>query len=144
VSLEELERRCALLEDLEQLKTLHRQYIEYLDNCQFKEILELFTDNATAEVRRKGVRKGKAGLEELYIKDLGRRTKTGGHFVTQPLLSVEGNKAIGHWTVLMLMNDPVRWIEGKNDCEYVKENGKWKICKLKFTRVAASEPSLFP
>ncbi len=36
------------------------------------------------------------------------------------------------------------WVQGINDCEYRKVNGKWYISKLKFTRTLASDPSLYP
>jgi len=38
----------------------------------------------------------------------------------------------------------VQWVQGKHECEYVKENGQWKFSKLKFTRTLASQPSEYP
>jgi hypothetical protein len=53
--------------------------------------------------------------------------------------------AKGTWLIYMLFSKPtIQWVQGKNECEYRKENGKWKLSKLKFTRTLASDPSLYP
>jgi hypothetical protein len=146
MNLEELEKRVRAIEDLEEIKMLQRQYMSCLDNLQFAKVLDLFTEDAEVEVRNSGVRKGKKGLTEIYIDMLGKRTaRTEGHLVGQPVITVDGNTAKGYWTVYMFFSVPsIEWVQGRNDCEYVKENGKWKFRKLKFTRTLASKPELFP
>ena len=146
MTLEEMERRLRALEDLEEIKKLHRQYISYLDNLQFDKALDLFAENATAEVRDSGVRKGKKEIAEIYLGVLAKRTtRKDGHLVIQPDITVDGDTAKGHWVVYILFSEPsVQWVQGRNDCEYVKDEGKWKFSKLKFTRTLASQTSLFP
>ena len=146
MTLEEMEKRLRALEDLEEIKKLHRKYISYLDNLQFEKALDLFSENATAEVRDSGVRKGKKEIAEIYLGVLAKRTtRKDGHLVGQPDITVEGATAQGHWIVYILFSEPsVQWVQGRNDCEYVKEDGKWKFSKLKFTRTLASQTNLFP
>ena len=117
-----------------------------MDNLQFEKSLDLFTDDATAEIRDSGIHNGKNEIAELYSKMAAfRKDVKEGHFVIQPDIIVEGDKATGTWIVYILFLGPsVQWVQGRNECEYVKESGKWKFRKLKFTRINASQPHMFP
>lgn len=144
--LEEMEKRIQALEDLEEIKKLHQNYINLMDNLQYKEVLDLFTEDASVEVRNSGVLKGKEGLTDIYINKLGRRTaRSEGHFVIEPDITIDGDTAKGTWLVYMLFSIPaVEWVQGRNEAEYKKVGGKWKIRSMKFTRTNASKPDMFP
>ena len=148
MSLEELEKRVRAIEDLEEIKKLHQNYINLMDNLQYEEVLDLFTENATSEVRNLGVKKGKKEMAEIYLGVLAKKrgtTRFEGHMAIEPDITVDGNTAKGTWLIYMLFSKPeIQWVQGKNECEYKKENGTWKISKLKFTRTLASDPSLYP
>jgi hypothetical protein len=146
MNLEEMEKRIQAIEDMEAIKKLHQKYIDLMDNLKYPEVLELFTDDCTLDVRNYGLLKGKEGLTEVYINKLGRRTaRTEGHIVIQPDITVNGNTARGTWLVYMLYSKPsVQWVQGTNETEYVKAGGKWKIKYMKFRRTNASSPDLFP
>jgi ketosteroid isomerase-like protein len=147
MSLEELEKRVKAIEDLEEIKKLHQNYINLMDNLQYEQVLDLFTEDATAEVRRSGVKRGKKEMAEIYLGTLARGrggSRHDGHMAIEPDISVEGNTARGSWLIYMFFSKPtIQWVQGRNECEYRKENGKWKISKLKFTRTLASDPSLY-
>jgi ketosteroid isomerase-like protein len=145
MSLEELGKRVRALEDLEEIKKLHQKYMNLMDNLQYKEVLDLFTEDASVEIRNSGVLKGKEALTDIYVNKLGRRPKTEGHFVIEPDITINGDTATGTWLVYMLFSKPtVEWVQGRNDAEYVKVGGKWKIRSMKFTRTNASKPEMFP
>ena len=148
MSLEDLEKRVKAIEDLEEIKKLHQNYINLMDNLQYEEVLDLFTEDATSEVRDFGVKKGKKEMAEIYLGVLAKKrgaTRFDGHMAIQPDITVDGNTAKGTWLIYMLFSKPeIQWVQGKNECEYKKENGTWKISKLKFTRTLASDPSLYP
>jgi len=147
MSLEELEKRIQAIEDLESIKKLHQHYIDLMDNLQYKEVLDLFTEDATVEVRNWGVKRGRKELSEIYIGILAKNRGTSrseGHMAVEPDITVDGNTAKGTWLIYMLSQPKIQWIQGRNQCEYRKEDGKWKISKLKFTRTLASNPSLYP
>ncbi len=147
MSLEELEKRIQAIEDLENIKKLHQHYIDLMDNLQYKEVLDLFTEDATVEVRNWGVKRGRKELSEIYIGILAKNRGTSrseGHMAVEPDITVDGNTAKGTWLIYMLCQPKIQWIQGRNECEYRKEDGKWKISKLKFTRTLASDPSLYP
>ena len=148
MSLEELEKRVKAIEDLEEIKKLHQNYINLMDNLQYEKVLDLFTEDATAEVRNSGVKRGRKELSEIYLEVLAKKRGTSrdvGHMAIEPDITVAGNTAKGTWLIYMFFSKPtIQWVQGKNECEYRKENGKWKISKLRFTRTLASDPSLFP
>jgi len=142
MSLEELEKRVKALEDLEEIKKLHQKYIDLMDNLKYKEVLDLFTEDASVDISNSGVLKGKEGLTDIYINKLGRRTaRSEGHFVIEPDITIKGNTARGTWLVYMLFSRPtVEWVQGRNEAEYKKIGGKWKIKSMKFRRTNASKP----
>jgi|WetSurMetagenome_2_1015567.scaffolds.fasta_scaffold82995_2 hypothetical protein len=145
-NLEELEKRIKAIEDLEEIKKLHQKYMDLMDNLSYPEVLNLFTEDASVEIRNSGVLKGKEGLTDIYINKLGKRTsRSEGHFVIQPDIIIDGNKARGTWLVYMLFSKPdVEWVQGRNEAGYIKIDGKWKIQSMKFTRTNASKPEMFP
>jgi hypothetical protein len=142
----ELEKRLTAMEDLEAIRQLQYRYMSCLDNLKFAEALDCFTDDAEVEVRNSGVMKGRENFSKIYLNVLAKRTERhDAHLASMPDLTVTGDKATGHWTVYMFFSVPaIEWVQGHNDCEYVKVNGRWKISKLKFTRTLASKPELFP
>jgi ketosteroid isomerase-like protein len=148
VSLEELEKRVQTIEDLEEIKKLHQRYINLMDNLQYEKVLNLFTEDAVAEVRNSGVKSGKKEIADIYLGTLTKimgGTRRDGHIAIEPDITVEDNTARGSWLIYMLFSKPnIQWVQGRNDCEYRKENGKWRISKLKFIRTLASDPSLYP
>ena len=146
MTMEELEKRLRAMEDLEEIKKMQRRYMSHLDALEFREASEMFSEDATAEVRNSGVRKGKKEIQDIYLNILAqRKERHDGHMVGQPIITVEGDTAKGTWVVYMLFSKPsVQWVQGKHECEYVKENGQWKFKKLKFTRTLASQPSEYP
>jgi ketosteroid isomerase-like protein len=148
MTLEELEKRVQALEDLEAIKKLHQTYINLMDNLEYEKVLDLFTEDGTAEVRNSGVKRGRRELTEVYIEGLAKRRgaeRYDGHMAIEPDITVEGDAARGTWLVYMLFSRPtVEWVQGKNECVYRKENGQWKIRSLKFTRTLASKKELYP
>ena len=148
MSLEDLEKRIGALEDLEEIKKLHQNYINLMDDLRYEEVLDLFTEDGTAEVRNSGIKRGKRELAEVYLGVLAKKrgtTRYDGHMAVEPDITVEGDTARGTWLIYMLFSKPtIQWVQGKNECEYRKEEGKWKISKLKFTRTLASDPELYP
>ena len=146
MTLQELEKRIQAIEDLEAIKRMHQEYMSCLDNIQFAKALDYFTDDAEVEVRFSGVMKGRENYAQIYLGTLAqRKERHDGHLVAQPDIAVNGNTAIGQWIVYMFFSVPtIQWVQGRHDCEYVKENGKWKFSKLKFARTLASRPDLYP
>ena len=148
MSLEELEKRVRALEDLEEIKKLHQHYINLMDDLKYEEVLDLFTEDATSEVRNLGVKRGRNEMAEIYLGVLAKKRgkeRFDSHMAIEPDITVDGNTAKGTWLIYIFFSKPeIQWVQGKNECEYRKEDGIWKISKLKFTRTLASDSSLYP
>jgi hypothetical protein len=145
VTTEELEKKVRVLEDLNEIMELQRRYMYYFDSLEFDKIGDCYAENAKMQIRNSPVVKGKKAIVEFYqTRGKGKKVPTDAHFVGQPLISVEGDKARGRWNVCILFAEPVRWVQGRNDVEYIKENGKWKFNSLKFTRIKAAPASMAP
>jgi ketosteroid isomerase-like protein len=147
MSLADLEKRIQAIEDLEEIKRLHQNYINLMDNLQYEQVLDLFTEDATVEVRQSGVKRGCKELSEIYLNLAKTRgsIRYDAHMAVEPDIQVNGDTAQGTWLIYMLFSKPsIQWVQGRNECEYRREQGKWKIRKLKFTRTLASDPVLYP
>jgi len=146
-ALEGLEKRVKAIEELEEIKKLHRDYIYWLSNHQWEKMIDCFAEDAVAEMPKTGKQKGKKAIAKSFRNDISREEafQKGGHMLIQPVISVDGDEAKGYWTMYRFTYDfhsPAGEfvqlfgpeLQGKYDCEYVKENGKWKFGKMKFTR----------
>ena len=135
MTLEELEKRVKVLEDIEAIKKLHINYVYLLCNLQWEDMLDCFAEDATMELLDQGVRKGKKEISGVFHNVLAKMIKRNdGHFVGQPIITVKGDKAKGHWILYLFFAEPeVRWLQGRQDCEYVRVKGEWKFSSVKFT-----------
>lgn len=150
MTLEELERSVKTLEAVLEIENMHRDFVFWLNNRQSEEwlnqkelteMIECFTDNAVTEISSHGVQKGKEEitglLKELTDKDY---LSVGRYILAQPIITVEGDTAKGCWVLYRYSEIPstppsatqvVDWEQGKCDCEYVREGGKWKFSNMK-------------
>src|SRR4030042_4425336 len=129
MTLAELEKRIKVIEDTEAVKKLHQNYINLMDNIRYDEVPDLFTDDATVEIRNSGVKKGKKEINEIYqmIKGMykGGVARHIGHMCVEPDINVNGNKARGIWLIYFFDSVPKQsWVQGINECEYRKVKGK--------------------
>jgi hypothetical protein len=137
MTIEELERRVRALEDMEEIKELHREYLFLISGVEIENALDCFTGDIEVEVASYGIRKGKEEVGRFFREIIGPNVLSSkdGHLTGQPVIAIEGEKARGHWMFYRFVHDQSRrWIQGRYDCEYVKENGKWKFSMLKMRR----------
>ena len=146
MKLEELEKRINVLEDIKEIKDLHREYIFWLASQKWDEIVECFAENATIEIATQRPRKGREEITTLFKDVVGRgnvipgvKLHRGGQFLFQPVITVDGERAKGHWILDRFYDDPstpggstLKVRRGKYNTEYVKEDGKWKFSYLKW------------
>ena len=134
MTLEELEKRVMALEDVEAIKDMHRDYVYALISQQWDDMVEYFAEDATAAIAENAPRKGKTEISKLLKDVIAKQVGWDwGHFVTQPVVAVDGDRAKGHWILYLFFPAPeVRWLQARYDCEYVKLDSKWKFSDLKF------------
>lgn len=144
MNLEELENRVKFLEDLQGIMELQRQYMYAFDNHDFDKVIDCYSENAMVQIRHDPLLKGKNEIAKLYKTRGKGMGKNDAHFVGQPIISLDGDRAKAYWNVCILFSEPFGWVQGRNDVEYIKENGKWKFSFLKFARLKAFPSSSAP
>jgi hypothetical protein len=145
MTLEELKKRIQALEDIEEIKQLHREYVFWLTNEQWEEMIDLFAEDAIVDIRIYGPKMGKAEITKLFREVITNakvipKTPKGGHMLVQPVITIDGDKAKGHWMMdrffddITKSNGPIlKLLKGRYDCKYEKVKGKWKFSYLKWT-----------
>ena len=143
MTLEELEKSVRELEDLNEIQNMHREYVFWFNCQQWNEIIDCFAENAMTEMGPHGVQKGKEEIAGLFREVIAKSERyKGRHIVSQPVIDVEGDTARGYWVTYCFVDIPtaipklavqvVNWEQGRYECEYVKEDGKWKFSYLKW------------
>ncbi|MBT6044253.1 MAG: nuclear transport factor 2 family protein [Gammaproteobacteria bacterium] len=140
--LDSLRARAQRIKDGNDIKRLQRTYGYYLDEALWDELTDLFADDATVEYARDGLYRGKDRIRE-YLYRLGdnriglEEGQLNEHFQLMPVitLSDDGMSAKGRWRAVILTGryqESAMWGEGPYENEYVKDNGVWKISKLRW------------
>lgn len=137
-----LEARAQRLADIAAIKRLQAAYGYYLDEGQWTDAADLFAADATLEIGKDGVYRGRERIGE-YFRALGdgREGLAPGrlneHLQVMPVitLAADGRRANGTWRAIILagqLGQDAWWGEGPYENEYVKEDGVWKIASLRW------------
>jgi hypothetical protein len=139
-SVGQLLQRAERALDLKEIERLQRIYGYYIDHSDWDNVVDLLTDDATAEYALAGVYVGKPSIKALlYGVGYGKRglrpQQLREHTQLQPVitLSADGKTARGRWRAVVLLGQFEqygRWQIGPYENEYRKEGGKWKISRL--------------
>jgi len=135
MTLEEMEKRLKVLEDIEAIKNMQNDYIYGLASQQWDDMLDCFADDAVADIWTHGPRRGKKAIRELFQGFEGKILPTHGHLVAQPVIKVDGDTAEGYWILYLFIDEPAtQYFQGKYECKYVREKDGWKFSHLKYIR----------
>ena len=137
MSLEELERRVKVLEDIEDIKRLKASYCAYCDdNYDVDNIVNLFVEDAVWDGGMRGKYEGRQEIRGFFI-NAPKRLPFAVHMVLNPIIQVDGDTAKGTWYLLQACiyadGDQAVWGSARYDEEYVRVNGEWKFRNLKLT-----------
>jgi hypothetical protein len=131
---------AATLLDRIQIEDLLTHYYHDLSMGRSHELSEYFTADAVLDVDGT-IAKGHKEIAKLYQRPEGApppapdaQRRRGHMLLTNPVISVDGNKASAHviWTGVMnegVGKPPSLFEQGREDSELVKVNGKWLISK---------------
>jgi len=152
MTLEEYKMRLRRLEDIQEIKDLHHDYVFWINNCEWDKVIDCFTEDCSVNIGKHGLRKGKDALQKLFKVDIHNNNQgkgRDGHFVTQPVIAVDEDKASGYWLMYIMISDPqtgnaLRWSHGRHDVEYARVNGRWKIRSIVFTSPWPREATTYP
>jgi hypothetical protein len=139
------------LQDIEEIKKLQRAYGYYIEHWMAQEIIDLFSGGPDVSLTlAAGVYRGKEGVIGYFE----RLKNTNPDFLHQVMqlsgivdVDPDGAAAKGRWygygAVALPMDKGViqRFVSGIYECEYVKEDGTWKIKKLRFDQTYNATPA---
>jgi hypothetical protein len=137
------ESRLQTLEDIGRIEKLQRAYGYYVDKNLWDQVVDLFADDCSVEIAQRGVYLGKKGADRLFRMVFG-GGKIGlpfgrlfNHMMLQGIVHVDpsGLTAKGRWRAFVQIaqyQKSAMWSDGVYENEYVKDNGVWKLKRLKF------------
>ncbi|MCX7912422.1 MAG: nuclear transport factor 2 family protein, partial [Dehalococcoidales bacterium] len=145
-----LEQRVRELEDIEAIKKLQRAYGYYLEHWMAEDLIDLFADSPEATLRiAAGEFRGKDAIRRFFRH--GRENVTlekepNPAFLHQVMqlcgvvhVDPDGRHAKGRWYGFGANAFPVQggkinpgWMNGVYEVEYIKENGIWKLLKVRW------------
>lgn len=134
-SLEQLEKRIAVLEDVEAIKKLKARYCAICDdNHNPDEIVKLFATDGIWEGDGIGKHQGHAAIRALFQR-FQERISFSQHNVMNPIIEVDGDRARGTWYFLgpftFRKGNRAMWLAARYEEDYVKVNGEWKFQHLR-------------
>jgi hypothetical protein len=147
MTLNSLDKRIRVLEDIEEIKQLQLTYVNCLTTTRWDELIDCFSDDAVVDLDS-GFARGKKEITAHFKgKVASNHIGQEGNFVVHPIISVDGDKARGNWLLyiqnalprklkskpqMLATDDAPDWMQGYYDMEYVRQNGHWKISLLKW------------
>ena len=139
--LDAVEKRAQRAEDELAIARLQRIYGFYVDKCQWEQVTDLFARDATLEINGRGKFIGHERIRE-YMRHFG-PAKHGlmmTHTQLQPVVTVSEDGMTGHARVRALVivgqfGDHAMWGDVLYENAYAKEDGVWKIARLKAWQV---------
>ena len=137
MSLEDIERRLAALEGVEEIKRLKARYCAYCDdNYDVDNIVSLFVEDAVWESATFGRFEGRDGIRKFFV-DAPEMLPFAVHMVMNPIIEVNGDTATGIWYLFQACtfgeSGRAVWGSARYDEEYVKDNGVWRFKHLVLT-----------
>ena len=137
MTMEDLERRIRVMEDIEEIKRLKARYCAYCDDSYDADgIAGLFTEDAVWDGGMRGKAEGREGIRDFFVR-APQRLPFAIHMVMNPIIDVDGDNATGTWYLFQACTfaegDRAVWGSARYDEEYVRVNGDWKFKNLTLT-----------
>ena len=131
-TLESLSKIVHELRDIEALNQLMARYCHLIDTGQWKDVAQLFTENATGEFGFFGSFNGR---NEKSFERLAQDYSFRAHMVHNSIVEVQGDVASGSWYVTAQITlEPIKqavWVMGKHQNRFKRVDGSWKFTAIK-------------
>ena len=145
MSLEDLEKRVRVLEDIEEIKRLKARYCANNDRntdpdrtYDADSIVKMFTEDAVFDLGMKGRFEGREKLRNLFT-TAPQTASFSLHMVMNPVIEVDGDTAKGTWYLFnpltLVEGNRAAWGSARYDEEYVRVDGEWKFKSIKLTSI---------
>ena len=137
MSLEDMERRLKVLEDVEAIKRLKARYCAHCDDNYNPDALgELFVEDAVWDGGDLGRNEGREAIRTFFAR-ASKRRPFAIHMVMNPIIEVNGDTATGIWYLFqpntLAEGNRAVWGSARYDEEYVRVDGEWKFKNLRVT-----------
>jgi hypothetical protein len=142
----ELKSKIQRLEDIEEIKKLQRAYGFYLEHWMAEDLIDLFADGEDTELWiAAGKYQGKEAVSRFFSH--ANEGQLGPEFLHQVMqlsgivhVNSDGKTAKGRWygfganAFPSLKGNKINpgWMDGVYEVKYVKENGTWKLKKVRW------------
>jgi hypothetical protein len=135
--LEELKATIAEMRDIEAIKTLKSRYCHLVDARRWKELAELWTEDAVCDYGFFGTYSGPDEIVNTFFAELVDASSSFCvHMIHNPLIEIDGDSAKGSWYLTsQTTNQPSNravWVMGIYRDEFKRIDGSWKISSLQF------------
>ena len=133
---ESIASRLQRLEDIEAIRQMHLEYTYALMAMQYDRMLDCYAEDGVLELGGPNTARGRQEISGIFHNVMAKHsTLKDGHIIAQPVITVDGETARAHWLLFIFPPEPKgEWIQGREETEYVKVNGQWKIKHMKFLR----------
>lgn len=136
----QLHHRATLLRDEADIENLQRIYGYYLDRAQWRQLADLFAEDATVEYAQMGVYRGAERIRDFFTLFGPEGLEDGwlfDHLQLQTLVTVaaDGRSARARsreWGMTGRHEGEAFWHDGVYENRFVKEDGVWKIQSLRY------------
>ncbi len=121
--------------DIEAIRKLKAQYCYAVDDGRADSVAELFAEDALCDLESFGGKhQGREAIRAFYRKLLAQMIPAI-HSVSNPLITVDGDRATGLWYLLVAVirageTQPLR-IAARYHDRYVREHGSWRIAEMR-------------
>lgn len=124
--------------DRTRLKQVHYEYIRTVDDGEPDALADLFLPDGTLTLGDRSF-EGRAEIQTFLETSVEDRPPSYQHLASNPIISVDGDKASARWSYVVLKADDPdygdgEWSMGTHDVEYHKHKGEWKMSQLTATR----------
>jgi len=135
MTIDELQKRITILEDIEALKNLKARYCSICDDDHNPdEIVKIFASDGVWEGTGISAHHGHAAIRELF-EGFRDRISFSQHNVFNPRITVDGDRATGIWYFMgpftFRKGNRQMWLAARYEDDYVKVGGEWKIAYLR-------------
>jgi hypothetical protein len=142
-----IEARLRVLEDREAIIKLKYRYVNLNDggwkgptHAHPDAVADMFVEDGVWDGRpHSGYAEGREQIRQLFRSFASLPFIV--HYVTNPLIEIDGDHATGHWHALVTATITAQgalWILGTYEDEYVRTATGWKVKSLRFVSAANS------